>query len=168
MKATTAVKHLSSVESEEMVTSFLNNHPQGVLTTLTKNNMPQSSVVNIFDLGNYHYSFMTKQTTRKSKNLQDNFHVSFLTYDSFSRTELEIEGIALLVENKKEEAEILHAIENDAKNGRRHISPYVNKADDFVLYVIYPRMMLMSTYWEREQGIEAYHESIEFDLITKE
>lgn len=167
MKTTTAVKRISSPESEEMITSFLNNHPQGVLTTIAKNGLPNSSVVNTFDIDRYHRAFMTKRTTRKFKNLLVNKAITFLSYDEFSRTELEVEGIAQLVTDKKREDEILKIIKKDAKNGRRHISPYVSDEDDYALFIIYPRTMHMATYWERENGIDAYHESIEFDLSMK-
>lgn len=164
MNITTTVKHTSSSESEEIITSYVNSHPQGVITTISKDGVPQSSVVNLFQINNYHMAFMTKRTSRKFTNLAANQAVAFLTYDPFSRTEVEIEGIAHEVKDKGQEADILQVIAEDAVYGRRHISPYVSEADDYVLFIIYPRKMHMTTYWERSKGIEVFHESIEFEL----
>lgn len=167
MKTTTAVTHISSPESEAMITSFLRTHPQGALTTISKQGLLHGSVVNILELDNYHLAFMTKKSTRKFVNLRLNPTVSFVTYDPFSRTELEVQGVAQVVHNKAEQAEILKKMEEDAKNGRWHISPYVSKEDDYALFIIYPRKMHMTTYWERSSGMEAFHEAIEFDLSMK-
>ncbi|HWT39899.1 MAG TPA: pyridoxamine 5'-phosphate oxidase family protein [Dongiaceae bacterium] len=167
MSTTTAVKHISSPDAEAIITSYINNHPQGVLTTLDKTGAPQSSVVNLFELDNYHRAFMTKKTTRKYKNLQNNKDVSFLTYDPFSRTEVEIEGVVYGVIDKSQEEEIIQIIADDARKGRRHISPYVRDTDDYALFIIYPRKIHMVTYWAHDKGIEAYHESIEFSLQIK-
>lgn len=167
MKTTTLVRNISSPQAEDMITSFINNHPQGVITTVNKSGRLQSSVVNVFDLDNYQRVFMTKKSTRKYKNLQSNKVVSFMTYDPYSRTELEIEGMAEMVTDKKQNDEIVQIIADDARNGRRHISPYVDDMDDYALFIIYPRKIHMTTYWEDEEGIEAFHESIEFDLSTK-
>lgn len=164
MKITTAVKHFSSPESEEMIKSFIENHPQGVISTISSTGRLQGSVVNVYGLDNYHLAFMTRRTTRKFKNLQQNPTVSFVTYDPFSRTEAEIEGIAQLVHDEKQIKEILQIIEQDAKKGRWHLSPYVDADDDFVLFVIYPKKAHMTTYWDRGSGMDAFHESIEFNV----
>lgn len=167
MKITTAIKHISSPESEEMISSFVHAHPQGVMTTITKNGRLQGSVINIFELDNYQLAFMTRKDTRKVKNLQDNSTVVFVTFDPFSRTEVEVEGIAHPVEDKKQEGAILKLIDESAKEGRRHVSPYVSKDDDFALYIIYPKKIHMTTYWERDSGMEAFHESLEFEISKK-
>lgn len=164
MKITTAIKHISSPESEEMITSFVHAHSQGVITTVTKSGRLQGSVINVFDLDNYQLAFMTRKNTRKAKNLQDNPTVVFVTYDPFSRSEVEIEGVAHLVEEKEQEDTILTLIDEAAKEGRWHVSPYVSKDDDFALYIIYPKKIHMTTYWERDSGIEAFHESLEFEI----
>jgi len=168
MKTATAVTHISSPEAEEMITSYINNHPQGVLTTLSKLGAPQSSVVNLFDLGQYQHAFMTKKTTRKYTNLQRNNMVSFMTYDPFSQTEVEIEGIAQLVTDEVQNEKIVQVIADDARNGRRHLSPFVSDIHDYALFIIYPSKIHMTTYWQRNDGIEAFHESVEFDLQTKD
>ncbi|HEY8992873.1 MAG TPA: pyridoxamine 5'-phosphate oxidase family protein [Candidatus Microsaccharimonas sp.] len=167
MKTTTAVKHISSPESEAMINSFLRTHPQGVLTTISKQGLLNGSVINVFELDNYQLAFMTKKSTRKFVNLQSNPTVSFVTYDALSRTELEVQGIAQAVHDKVEQADVLTLIKNDAKNGRWHTSPYVSVEDDYALFMIYPRKMHMTTYWERSVGMEAFHESIEFDLSMR-
>jgi len=167
MKTITAVRNISSPESEAMIVSFLKTHSQGVLTTVNKQGLLQGSVINVFELGNYNLAFMTKKSSRKSVNLNSNPTISFVTYDAFSRTEVEVQGIAQLVQDTTEQQEILSLIKEDAKNGRRHISPYVSEEDDYSLYIIYPRKMHMATYWERSTGMEAFHELIEFDLSTK-
>jgi len=150
-----------------MITSYINNHPQGVLTTLSKPSLLQSSVVNLFDLGQYTYAFMTKKTTRKYKNLQITNSISFMTYDPFSQTEVEIEGIAQQVKDKKQDEEIVQVIADDARNGRQHLSPYVRDIDDYALFIIFPSKIHMTTFWEQNDAIETFHESIEFDLQTK-
>lgn len=167
MKITTAIKHISSPESEEMIRSFVHAHPQGVMTTITKGGRLQGSVINIFDLDNYQLAFMTRQDTRKVKNLHENPTVSFVTFDPFSRTEAVVEGVAYPIEDKEQQADILKLIDQSAKEGRWHIPPYVSKDDDYVLYIIYPQKIHMTTYWERESGVEAFHESLEFEVSKK-
>lgn len=163
MTITTTLKHRSSPESGEMITSFINNHPQGSLTTVTKEGTLQSSVVNVYEITDNQYSFMTKKDTRKHINIHGNPIVSFLTYDVFSQTEAEIEGMAMIVNDQKEIDRILKEIRIESQGGRRHTSPYVDEFDDYVLYTIYPRKMHMTTYWKRENGMEVYHEYVEFD-----
>lgn len=163
---TTAITHISSPQSEEMITSFINSHPQGVLTTLNVSEKLQGSVINIFNLDNYQFAFMTRKDSRKYKNLQKNAHMSFVTFDPFSRTEAEIEGIAELVEDEAQTKEILDVISEAAKLGKWHISPYVSTDDDYALFIIYPKKIHMTTYWEKDSGMEAFHESLEFELST--
>lgn len=167
MKITTAVKKFSSPETGEMIVSFLHNHPQGVLTTIEEYGSLQSSVVTVYELDGYHLGFMAKFESRKFKNIEANPIVSFMTYDPFSRTELEVEGLAQAVCDKKQEKEILEIIRMDQKNGRQHISPYVSEKDIYALFVIYPAKVHMTTYWEQPTGADVYHESIEFDLTMK-
>lgn len=164
MKITTAVTKISSPDSEAMITSFLKNHPQGAMTTINDKGTLEGSVVTFYELDNYHIAFMTKKTTRKFKNIQANPIVSFVTYDPFSRTEVEIQGIAQLVHDVAEQEEILKLIKESSKEGRQHISPYVSVADDYALFIIYPRKIHMATYWEKSSGIDTFHESIEFVL----
>ena len=164
MTITTTIRHSSSPDSETMIFSFLRNHPQGALTTITREGVLQSSIINSFDLDNYYLAFMTKKDTRKYKNLQQNPIVSFISYDDFGRTEVEIEGIARLVTDKAQEAEIMEIIKVDETRGRRHVSPYVKETDDHVVFIIYPRKVHMTTYWEKETGVETFHESIEFNI----
>lgn len=164
---TTAIKHISSPDSEEMITSFINSHPQGILTTLNKSGEMQGSVINIFDLDNYQFAFMTRKDSRKYKNLLENPSVSFVTFDPFSRTEAEIEGITELVNDETQTNKILGIISEAAKLGKWHVSPYVSTDDDYALFVIYPSNIHMTTYWERDSGIEAFHESLEFEVSTK-
>jgi hypothetical protein len=106
---------------------------------------------------------MTKKDTRKSKNIHNSPIISFLTYDPLSKTEAEIEGIAMLVTDEKEAEKIVTTIRADAELGSRHVSPYVNEFDDYLLFTIYPYKMHMTTYWERESGMEAFHEDVEYD-----
>jgi len=167
MKITTSVKKFSSPETEEMIVSFLQNHPQGVLTTIEEYGSLQSSVVTTHMLEGYHLAFMTKFETRKFKNIENNPIISFMTFDQFSRTELEIEGVAQAVRNKKEEKEILDTIKRNKEGGSWHISPYVSEDDNYVLFIIYPKKAHMTTYWEKPTGVDAYHEFIEFDLKMK-
>lgn len=164
MNTTTRIKHFSSPESEEMIASFIATHPQGVISTIEMRGTVQSSVVNIYQLHNFHLAFMTKRTTRKFKNLQSNPTISFMTYDPFSRTEVEIEGIAQLVHDKAQESEILDIMKEDSKKGRWHVSPYVSEEDDSALFIIYPKKAHMTTYWDKASGIEVFHESLEFDV----
>lgn len=164
---TIAIKHISSPQSEEMITSFINSHPQGVLTTLSASGKMQSSVINVFDLDNYQFAFMTKKDSRKYKNLHKNPAVSFVTFDPFSRTEAEIEGIAELVNAAEQTKEILDTISKAAKLGKWHTSPYVSTDDDYALFIIYPSKIHMTTYWEQDSGMEAFHESLEFEVSTK-
>ena len=147
-----------------MILSFLDSRPQGVLATISKNGRLQGSVVNIFDLGDYQFAFITKKNSRKYKNLQSNPTVSFVASDALSRSEVEIEGIASLVHDKRKTNDILRAIEESAVLGRRHVSPYVTPDDDYALFIIYPKKIHLTTYWEREDAIEIYHESIDFNL----
>lgn len=167
MKITTAIKHFSSPESKESITSFIATHPQGVLSTIDIRGVIQSSVINIYQLENIHLAFMTKKTTRKSKNLQSNPTISFVTYDPFSRSEVVIEGIAQKVHDKNKLFEILAVIEKDGEKGKWHISPSVDENDDIALFVIYPKKIHMTTYWERDSGVEEFHESIEFEVSMK-
>lgn len=146
-----------------MITSFINTHPQGSITTTSKEGMLQSSVINVISINDAQYSFMTKKDSRKSKNIYHSPIVSFITYDPFSKTEAEIEGIAMLVADEREAEKIVTKIRADSKLGGRHISPYVNEFDDYILFTIYPHKMHMTTYWEREEGMEAFHEDVEFD-----
>lgn len=163
MTITTTVKHRSSPESGEMIASFINNHPQGSLTTITRDGILQSSVVNVYEVVDGQYSFMTKKNTRKYNNIYANPIVSFITYDVFSQTEVEIEGLAMVINDQTEIDHILKKIRLESQGGRRYTSPYVDEFDDYVLYMIYPRKMHMTTYWKREKEVEAYHEYIEFD-----
>ena len=164
MTITTTVKHKTSEDSEEMIFSFLRNHPQGSLSTLTSEGIIQSSVVNIFDLGNFYLAFMTKPTTRKYKNIQHTPIVSFLTYDDFGRTEVEVEGIAQLVTDKKEKETVMKDIKQEEAEGRRHLSPYVTSNDEPALFIIYPRKIHMTVYWEKDSTVDIFHEVIEFDV----
>ena len=164
MNTTTTVTHRSSPESEEMITSFLRNHSEGALATINKEGILHSSVITTFELNTYRLAFMTKKTTRKFKNLQSNPTVVYVTYDAFSRTEVEVQGVAQRAHDEAEKQEILAVIESENKQGRRHISPYVSTDDDYALFIIYPRKIHMTTYWEKSSGIETFHESIEFDL----
>jgi hypothetical protein len=90
-----------------------------------------------------------------------------VTFDPFSRTEAAIEGEAHLVEDNEQETEILELIEQSAAEGRWHTSPNIDKDDDYVLYIIYPQKIHMTTYWERDSGMEAFHESLEFTVSMK-
>lgn len=164
MTITNDIQHKSSSSADEIILSFLDTHPQGVVATISKNGRLQGSVVNLFDLGDYQFAFMTKRNTRKYKNLLANPTISYVASDSFSRTEVEIEGIAALVHDKKQEEQILNVIDEAATLGRRHVSPYVNKTDDYALFIIYPKKIHMTTYWEKEGGVDIYHESIDFNL----
>lgn len=167
MTITTTIKRRSSPESSEMIASFINSHPQGSLTTVTKEGVLQSSVVNVYEIVDGQYSFMTKKGTRKYINIHGNPIVSFLTYDVFSQTEAEIEGMAMVIYDQKEIDRILKKIRIESQGGRRHTSPYVNEYDDYVLYMVYPRKMHMTTYWEREEEMGVYHEYVEFDTKMK-
>lgn len=164
MIITTSIKDTSSKDSMEMISSFMTAHPQGSITTIARDGVLQSSVVNILETSEFHYTFMTKKETRKYINIHNNPTVSFITYDPFSRTETEIEGIAVLVTDQKEQDEIVVKIRADAELGRWHISPYVNEFDDYILFTIYPRRIHQTTFWEQDSGIEAYQESIDFDV----
>ena len=164
MTITTSIRRKSSPESEEMITSFVTSHSQGALTSTAKDGTLQSSVVNVFETGDSQFSFMTKKDTRKSANIHNNPIVSFITYDPVSRTEVEIEGVAMLVVDPGEVREVLKKIRSDSDLGRPHISPYVNEFDDYVLYTIYPRNIYMTTFWELEKTIEVFREFIEFDM----
>lgn len=150
-----------------MITSFINTHPQGVITTLNKSGKLQGSVINVFDLDNYHFAFMTRKDSRKYKNLRDNSTTTFVTFDPFSRSEVEIEGIAEVVNDETQTKEILDLISEAAKLGKWHVSPYVSTEDDYALFIIYPSKIHMTTYWEKDSGMEAFHESLEFELSNK-
>ena len=167
MTISTIAKHVSSPESEEMISSFLPAHPEGVLTTLNSSGALQSSVINIFMKDDYQFVFMTLRSTQKFKNLQHNPTISFICYDTFSRAEVAIEGIASLIVDKTQIKETLEVIKKDAKNGSHHTSPYITEDDDYVLFTIHPRKIHMTTYWKRKEKMEAFHESIEFELAMK-
>lgn len=162
-KVTTTIKHRSSADSAEMIASFLNAHPQGALTTITAEGKLQGSVVNLFETDDSQYSFMTKKGTRKFDNLTNNPNIVFISYDPFSRTEAEIEGTALHITDQDEINNILEKIRSDEKLGRWHKSPFVNESDDFALFTIYPTKLHMSSYWERENNMEVFHEFVELD-----
>ncbi|MDB5161810.1 MAG: Pyridoxamine 5-phosphate oxidase [Candidatus Saccharibacteria bacterium] len=163
MTITTSIRYRSSVESEEMINSFITTHPQGSITTANKEGRLQSSVINVSSVSDSQYSFMTKKDTRKSVNIHNSPIVSFITYDPLSQTEAEIEGIAMLVTDKEEAEKIVTKIRADSDLGSRYISPYVNEFDDYILFTIYPYKMHMTTYWERGNGMEVFHEDVEFD-----
>lgn len=150
-----------------MITSFINSHPQGSITSIAKDGTVQSSVVNVFESSDTEYSFMTKKDTRKYINIHNNPIISFLTYDPVSRTEVEIEGIGMLVTGIEEVDKIITKIRSDSKLGSFYTSPYVNESDDYALFTIYPRKMHMTTFWQRDTGTEVYHESIDFDTKMK-
>lgn len=167
MTISNVAKHVSSPESEEMISSFLPAHPEGVLTTLNPSGALQSSVINIFMLDDYQFVFMTRRSTQKFKNLQHNPTVSFVCYDTFSRAEVAIEGITSLIVDGAQIKEKLELIKKDAQNGSHHIPPYVTAEDDYALFTIHPRKIHMTTYWKRGEEMEAFHESIEFELAMK-
>lgn len=167
MTTTSKITQTSSQDSIEMITSFINAHPQGALTTIAKEDRLQSSVVNVFEIQPLQYTFMTKIDTRKYSNIHADNTISFITYDPFSRTEASIEGIAIEVTDKDEVDDILTKIRLDSKLGRWHISPFVNEFDDYVLFTIYPSTIHMTSFWEHDHNVDAFHEIIEFETITE-
>ena len=167
MTITTTVRHTTSPESEDMIFSFLRTHPQGTLSTVSHEGIVQTSVINVFDIGNFYLAFMTKKGTRKYKNLQLNPTVSFLSFDDFGRTEVEVEGIARLVSDKKEKEAIMGDIKGEENKDRRHTSPFVTSTDEPQLFVIYPRKIHMTVYWEKDASTDVFHESMEFNIAMK-
>jgi general stress protein 26 len=166
MTISSTIRHRSSTDSEIMIDSFINAHPQGAITTMTKEGGLQSSVINVFETNDSQYTFMTKNNTRKYINIHQNPTISFLTYDPFSRTEAEIEGVAIEVTNQKEIDKILTKIRSDSILGRWHTSPFVNEFDDYVLFTIYPHKVQMTTYWEHDNSMDVFHEYVEFETKT--
>lgn len=164
MDITSTVQHRTSPDSDKMILLFLRNHPQGVLTTLTKNATPQSSVVTLYCIDDYRFVFMTKKQTRKNRNLQINPALSFLSYDVFSRTEVEIEGIAHIIDSVSQQDEVVEIIKREAEKGRWHISPYVTNKDNYILFAVYPKSIHMTTYWEHKTGTKVYDEAINFNV----
>jgi len=165
---TTTVVKTASPESEETITSFLDNHPQGALTTIDIHGRLHGSVVNAFLIDAHSYAFMTKKDTQKYTNLQANATISFVSFDPFSRTEAELEGVAYLVEDQEEASRILDVIDKAADKGRWHVSPYVTTQDDYALFMMYPRKLHMVTYWDKTRGLKAFHEWIDFEITVKD
>ena len=150
--------------SKEMITSTIENHSEGVLTTINADGTPSSSVVTLHKFNDYHYFFMTKDTTKKYDNLEMNPNVTFMVFDPFSRTELEIKGIVEYVWDDRTRRRALRIIDHDAKKGSHHTSPYVSTEDAFALFKIHPHSMHLTTFWDRGSGPEMFQTTIEFSV----
>lgn len=164
MTITSKLKTKPTKFNKEMINSVIANHAEVVLTTINPSGTPSSSVVTLHKLGHYTYFFMTKDTTKKYDNLETNPNVTLMIFDPFSRTELEIKGLAEYNWSDHVRQRALKIIDRDAKLGRHHISPYVSKKDAYALYIIHPQSIHMSTFWDRGNGPEIFQASIEFTV----
>lgn len=164
MTVTSVLKKKPTKFSREIIVSTIENHPEGALATINPDGTPSNSVVTLHKLSTYQYFFMTKDTTKKHDNIEMNPNVSFLIFDPFSRTELEIKGIAQYIWDATTEKRALKIINHDAKKGRHHTSPFVTKEDAYALYTLHPSSMHLSTFWDRGEGPRRYQASIEFSI----
>lgn len=147
-----------------MITSTIENHPEAVLTTINPDGTPSSSVITLHELSKYHYFFMTKDTTKKYDNLETNPNISLMIFDPYSRTELEIKGIADFIWDEHTRRRAVNIIKRDSKHGQHHTSPYVTLEDPVAFYTIHPESMHLTTFWDTGKGPEIFQATIEFTI----
>jgi len=161
---TSEVQETPSKFAKELITSTIENHAEGVFTTINSDGTPSSSVITLHKLEDYTYFFMTKDTTKKYDNLEFNPNISYLVFDPFSRTELEIKGLTEFIWDEHTRKHALKIIEKDRHKGRGHISPFVATEDSYALFTIHPQSIHFTTYWDKGDGPEIYRETIEFTV----
>ncbi len=165
MNISSHIKTTSSPESIEMIASFLENHVEGVITTINEEGIPQASVINVSVKQNFETFFVTERQTTKYKNLQNNHNVVFVSYDSFSRAEVEIEGVAYEVSDEQVRADEKAKVEEAIQLHKRHTPPYKSiHSAEHPVFVIFPKRIHMVTYLKDAAETQAFHETIEFNL----
>jgi len=164
MTLTSTLEKKPSKATKEIISSIIDNHAEGVLCTVNPDGTPSSSVVTLHTFAPYHYFFMTKDTTKKYDNLEMNPNVSFLIFDPFSRSELEIKGVTEFIWDARTRKRALKIIDHDKTKGRHHSSPYVSENDAHALYSIHPETIHFTTFWDKGNGAKIYEEMLVFTL----
>lgn len=93
---------------------FLKEHPLGTLATLSKDRVPELSVVYFFLDTDFNCFFITKTSTRKFENINNNPTGTLMVADEDSLTSVELYGTIEIVMEPTEIARIITEFQNIA------------------------------------------------------
>jgi len=95
-------EHLSK---DQVIFSFMNNHPLAVISTVDRNrDQPESALVAFSQTDDLQIVFQTQNDTRKFQNLQTNSKVSFVVgWDDVDHQTLQYEGNAEIISQSEKE-----------------------------------------------------------------
>lgn len=141
-------------EQQQDVLKFAKANPVGVLATASKHGVPHAaSVYYVFDEDMNVY-FITKEETKKFRNLKENHHVALASFKESTQTTLQIVGEALHVKDVDMFIDVFeHIIDICAANTKSDRLP-ISKlfAGDYYLYQIKPSSIRLAEYLRPDQG----------------
>ncbi|HSX02400.1 MAG TPA: pyridoxamine 5'-phosphate oxidase family protein [Candidatus Saccharimonadia bacterium] len=105
---------ISFTESRDHILAFLNEHPVGVLATVSKAGQPHAAAVYVTCDQLLNVFFITKQDTQKNYNLLANAHAALTVYDAYSLTTVQLSGRATEVLDVAQRDSIFNQIWNAA------------------------------------------------------
>lgn len=141
-------------DEQRDILEFAKHNPVGVLATASKHSVPHAAAVFYVLDEDMNVYFITKEETKKFRNLRENHHVSLAAYKESSQTTLQIIGEAQHVKDVDMFIDVFeNIIDICAKNTKSDRLP-VSKlfAGDYYLYQIKPSTMRLAEYLRPDQG----------------
>lgn len=156
MRSTMNQKDQSVERKRAQMYTFMYDHPVGILSTVTPDNDPHSSVVYYTPDENNNILFFTKALTKKHDNITHNNHVMLLVYDSRDQTVLQVMGTAELVQDDLERQMDFAAVMNASMIATGYAFSPISKiqAGPYRVYKIIPGQLRMTTYGYLGHGTE--------------
>lgn len=109
---------------------FLNKHELGVVSTIERTGSLRGAAVYYIVKDGYVY-FMTKENTRKARNLVANEHIAFTVFDERSLETIQLAGVAEQVTDDKTRMKVITAIlRTRTYNDGSHLVPLVRMGAD--------------------------------------
>jgi uncharacterized pyridoxamine 5'-phosphate oxidase family protein len=104
--------------TKNSIFSWLQKHPVATVATLSKNTKPELAVVYTYVDKDFNCYFITKESTRKYKNLRRDKAITVAWFNDLDLTMCEMTGDAFVVEDAKEVSEIIVQLEELMVNQR--------------------------------------------------
>lgn len=93
---------MDKIQLKNDAQAFLNDQSVGVISTVDKDNIPESATVNYLLDSDWMLYIITDKNSRKIQNLRQNSHIAFVVGTSSIPNTAQIQGIAEIIESTNE------------------------------------------------------------------
>ncbi len=158
------IENTSSAETADLIASFLNTHPSGVLGTSDKAAQPYSAVVYYSPKDDFSLTFATKAETQKYKNMEENKKVSFVVYDQKEQISVQITGRVEVIQDQAERLKVINFMYATSPKLSMPMVPPADRliAGGYVAVRIFPSVIKMAIYSRPDEERDDLYETMLF------